>query len=198
MSFSKKKSRTSRRSRSPARREIRRSPSPRRSSKDNKNDWDRKAADFLARIENDSISATLNSMSAAAANQARDELESNRAHMRRKETLDSEQEKARLTRKALAILVELQQLYDEKGSIKKSMIYAIAEEMGLDREEVRQSKILKQGLENMRVVDDMSGDQQKLVSLESLGIDSSNLSKLLSSVSSKNEDPSMVILNTSF
>jgi hypothetical protein len=124
-------------------------------------------------------------MSAAAANHARDELESNRAHMRRKETLEAEQDKARLTRKALAVLVELQQLHDEKGSIKKSLIYAVAAEMGLDEQEVHQSRILKQGLESMRVVDDTTSDLNKSVSLESLGIDSSNLSKLLNSVAPK-------------
>jgi hypothetical protein len=146
----------------------------------------------LNRIESDGISSAFNSISAATVNQARDELESSRAHIRRKETFEVEQEKARLTRKALAVLVELQQLHDEKGFIKKSLIYAVAAEMGLDENEVQQSKILKQGLQNMRVVDDTTGE--KPVTLESLGIDSSNLSQLLNSVSSKSDDVSMVNL----
>ncbi|KAI6191939.1 Protein Y79H2A.3, isoform d [Aphelenchoides bicaudatus] len=195
---SKKKSR-GRRSRSNSRRRENRrrsrsrshSPSPRRQNKDKKRDWDQKTAEFLNRIENEGISATLNSMSAASVNQVRDEFEANRAHLRRKETSDAEQERARLTRKALAVLVELQQLHDEKGSIKKSMIFAVAAEMGMTEEEVQNSKILKQGLETMQIVNDSTNEQQKQLSLEALGLDPSNLTKLLNSVSSKSDDVSM-------
>lgn len=65
--------------------------------------------------------------------------------------------------------------------------------MGMSEEEVRDNKILKQGLETMNIVDDAN---HKSLSLESLGMSSSDLKKLLSSVtstSSKTDDPSMVL-----
>jgi hypothetical protein len=65
------------------------------------------------------------------------------------------------------------------------MVYAIASEMGMDEEAVRNSKILKQGLGSMNIVDDTV--EQKSVSLESLGMSSSDLKKLLSSVANKDE-----------
>jgi len=59
----------------------------------------------------------------------------------------------------------------------------------MDEDAVKQSKILKQGLENMNIIDDLS--EQQSVSLESLGMSSTDLKKLLSSVS-KPDNVSMV------
>lgn len=160
----------------------------RKEDRDRKEDWDRKAAEFINRIGNDGISSTLNSLGTS---QAKNSTESARAHLRRKETIE-DQEKTRLIRKALAVLVQLQELHDDKGSIKESMIYAVAAEMGMSESEVQQSIILKQGLENMNIISDSAMDQQKTVSLESLGMSSSDLKRLLSSVTAPKNDASVV------
>lgn len=86
------------------------------------------------------------------------------------------------------------------------MLLAVAAEMGLDESDVSQSKIIRQGLENMKVVDDrlqhhsnrppqQPPQSNNGTSLESLGFSSADLQKILSSVSTiqkSNEDVSMV------
>jgi hypothetical protein len=107
--FRRKRSRSRRRSSSRDKRDSRRrsrsrSKSPRRSRVSSKDDWQRKAAQFIHQINSDGIRSTFDSLPASSNN----DFDSRN---RRREAAESEDEQVRHTRKALAVLIELQAIF---------------------------------------------------------------------------------------